>query len=565
MTDGAPASPREAPIAAFWGVLPEPLRHRLLLGFTGRLHLLDIAGWCLRSGDPGLAPLAVDAAQTAFGENPLDGAMAGDLLAAAPLRELLPEPTMRALAAVAASWRRPDNVAYYQRLLARRDLDKILGFVEQQAAREPDNLYWREQGLAMGLTANDPDRAEALTLRGFPAVPELAQVRDCAAAHIHAFRGRGADAARLFQRTGDTFGPAFGAAGGGLRMLAEGDLASAHLLLLDGVRRAPWNTSLLLRVHDLLAGHDREQRRLGGSVAVLLYSWNKAVELDATLRSLARSELAGASIFVLDNGSTDDTAGMLRSWQGRFDARLGAGRFTVVTLPVNIGAAAARNWLMHLDAVAGYDYACYLDDAVELPDDWLLRLGAAVHHYPEAGVWGCKVVDHANPALVQSADSHLMIDADGPPPDLSRMAPNPFRLSDLHIQTLDSGLFDILRPCASVTGCCHLFRTRTLLETGDFAIHLSPSQYDDMERDLRLCEAGRFPVYQGHLAVRHKKRTGAAARVSGGEEGNALGNKYKMQTMHDRDAVLAAMRAERALLDADLRRKLGLVERAVLD
>ena len=562
MTDFDPAT---RPIVSFWGVLPEPLRHKLLLGFTGRLHLLDMAGWCLRSNDPGLGPVAAGAIQTAFGENPLDGGMAGELAALAPLRDLLPETTRLSLAALAANWRRPDSSGYYERLLARRDFEKILDFIEKSVAREPDNLYWREQAVTMGLIGNAPDRAESLALDGFPSLPALAGVRDCVAARLYAVRGRGADAARLFQRTGDVFGPAFGSLNAGLCMLGEGDRASAHLLLLDAVRRAPWNTSLLLRAHDLLAGHSEEQRSLGGSTAILLYSWNKGVELDATLRSLMQSELAGSSLFVLDNGSTDDTPQVLRSWQGRFDARLGSGRFTVITLPVNIGAPAARNWLMRLEAVGRHDYACYLDDDVEVPTDWLLRLGAAAHHYPDAGVWGCKVVDHANPALIQSADSHLLVEPDAGPLDLSRMAPNPFRLSDLHIQTLDSGLFDILRPCASVTGCCHLFRTRTLLETGDFAIHLSPSQYDDMERDLRLCEAGKFPVYQGHLTVRHKKRTGAASRVSGQEEGNALGNRYKMQTMHDRDALLAAMRAERDLLDADLRRKLGLVERAVLD
>ena len=169
-------------------------------------------------------------------------------------------------------------------------------------------------------------------------------------------------------------------------------------------------------------------------------------------------------------------------------------------------------------------------------------------------------MDHTNPLLIQSADSHLLADP-STTMDLTRVAPNPFRLSDLHIQTLDSGAFDFLRPCASVTGCCHLFRTETLVESGDFAIQLSPSQYDDMEHDLRLCEAGLFPVYQGHLTVRHKKRTGAASRTNMQEEGNALGNKYKMQTMHDPAGVAAAGAAEQKLLDEDILRKLAYLER----
>jgi len=73
-----------------------------------------------------------------------------------------------------------------------------------------------------------------------------------------------------------------------------------------------------------------------------------------------------------------------------------------------------------------------------------------------------------------------------------------------------------------------------------------------MEHDLRLCEAGRFPVYQGHLAVRHRKRTGAASLTSAPEHGSALGNKYKMQTMHTRADIADALTAEQALLEADL-------------
>jgi GT2 family glycosyltransferase len=555
-------SERSAPLAAFWSVLPEPLRHKLLLGFTGKLHLLDVAGWCLRSGDPGLTPVAVGAIQTAFGENPLDGAMASELVSRQAVRDALPGPTLEALVALSANWQCPENTGYYERLLVRRDFDKTLRFLAQAVDKEPENLFWREQGVALALVAGDVELAGRMA--AFAPRPGLEGVATCVNARVKAFGGHLPDAARLFQGTDGIFGPAFGAKAAGLCMLGEGEPASATLLLLDAVRHAPWDTSLLLRVHDLLAGRERELCRLSGSTAILLYSWNKAIELDATLRSLLGSELGGASLFVLNNGSTDDTAQILESWRLRFDAHLGPGRFTSISLPVNVGAPAARNWLMHHEAVARHDFICYLDDDVELPGDWLLRLGAAVREYPGAGVWGCKVVDHANPALIQSADNHLTVDPDGPGLDLTRLAPNPFKLSDLHIQGLDCGLFDILRPCASVTGCCHLFRAAVLDKSGDFAIHLSPSQYDDMEHDLRLCEAGTFPVYQGHLALRHKKRSGAASRVSAQAEGNALGNKYKMQTMHDRAAILAAQAAERAVLEADLVRKLALVERAVL-
>jgi len=556
MTDAA-----ARPLTVLWDSLPESIRERLRLGFTGKLHLLDLAGRVLGTDDPVLAALGGDALCAAFAENPLDGAMARELLARDDTRALIPAPTRSAMAAVADAWRRPDVPDYFD-LLPTRDFPALRRRIETGAAKEPDNLFWREQALSIGLIDNDPDWTERVA--ALPDRPELAPVRDNVAASLALHRGEHHEAARLFAATGDAFGPSFAALASGLAMLAAGDAASANLLLLQALARAPWNTSLILRAHDLLAGWDAQRSPLNGSVAVLLYSWNKAVELDATLRALYESELPGASLFVLDNGSTDATADVLESWRSRFDARLGRDRFTTISLPVNIGAPAARNWLMHLEAVGRHDFVCYLDDDVDLPADWLLRLGAAVRRYPDAGVWGCKVTDHANPALIQSADAHLLADPEGPHPDLTRAEPNPFRLSNLHIQTFDTGLFDIMRPCASVTGCCHLFRTAGLLASGDFALHLSPTQYDDMEHDLRLCEAGTFAVYQGHLTVRHKKRTGAASRVAGPELGNALGNKYKMQTMHERQSILEAARREQELLDADLRRKLRLIEGALV-
>ncbi|QGY39343.1 glycosyltransferase [Pseudodesulfovibrio cashew] len=546
-------------LTSHWASLPEALKVRLRLGFTGKRHLLEVAGWCLRSGDPALSPLAADALLTAFGENPLDGEMATELLARDEVRALLPKETLTALAYLAGAWRKPANTGYLERLLALRDFGKLKTYLADAIAKEPGNLFWLQQAVAFGLIDGDPDWVEAMFARyEGQDTPVMTNVL----ARTLAFRGRYGEAARRFQNAGNAFGPSFAASSAGLCMLGEGDPASAHLLLLEAVANAPWNASLAFRLHDLLTGWDRETRPVEGSTAVLLYTWNNEVEIDATLRSLFESDLTGASVFVLDNGSTDSTPLVLESWGARFEKQLGAKRFSVITLPVNIGAPAARNWLLHHTPAAGHDFLCYLDDDVILPPDWLLRLGAAVRRYPDAGAWGCKVVDHANPALIQSADGHLLVEEVGPPLDLSRPEPNPFRLSDLHIQGLDSGMLNAMRPCASVTGCCHLFRTSVLQDSGDFAIQLSPTQYDDMEHDLRLCEAGRFPVYQGHLAVRHRKRTGAASRTSAREEGNALGNKYKMQTMHAREDLLEAMAGEQAVMEADLVGKLKTIDQA---
>jgi hypothetical protein len=515
------STPRADSPAAFRRGLPDDLAALLRLGFVGKSHLLGVAGSCLRTGREDLVPVASDALRTLIAHNPLDGGLATELLNSEPAAPLLASATRTGLRGLADHWRRPVDPTSLLDTLATRDFRRTVAFLDKAVRDEPGNLFWREQALTVGAVENDPDFVFGILNADAPEAAHPALKAAVERAHA---------------------------------LFTPRESPSAETLL-EASRRAPWNANLALRAHDAVSGTADARAPLPGRAAVLLYSWNKADELDATLQSLLASDLDGVSVFVLDNGSTDRTGEILARMETRFADTLGAGRFAIISLPVNIGAAAARNWLLALEAVRANEFICYLDDDVELPADWLQRLGAAVSRYPEAGVWGCKVVDHANPLCIQSADSHLRLDP-AEHADLTRLAPNPFGLTDLHIQTLDTGVFDFLRPCASVTGCCHLFRTSVLLDTGGFAIQLSPSQYDDMEHDLRLCETRRFPVYQGHLAVRHKKRTGTASNTSRQELGNALGNKYKMQTMHTRADVTAAMEAEQALLEADLLRKL---------
>jgi hypothetical protein len=171
---------------------------------------------------------------------------------------------------------------------------------------------------------------------------------------------------------------------------------------------------------------------------------------------------------------------------------------------------------------------------------------------------GCKVVDHNAPHLLQNVAGHLVIpqDAQEDRPDLAfqSLTPNPFRLCDAHLQGPDWGLFDFIGPCASVTGCCHLFRRKALdspqAAGGGFSLALGPSQYDDFERDLRMLDSGAKAVYTGHLRVRHRKRSGLAGQGADAAGAGAAGNRYKMQCLHPRADIARHMAAQAQWLEA---------------
>ncbi|MDP3427763.1 MAG: glycosyltransferase [Humidesulfovibrio sp.] len=601
-------------LGAAWSALPAPLRRRLALSSTGWRHLAQAAALCLKLARDGSAPaeaarlaaLATDMLLWACGENPLHGPLATEILSAPEL--VLPASSRAVLSAVAANWRMPEapegsrgrggGLAYFERLARQRDTAKLADFLAAQVKKDPASLFWREKALALSLfagntglragrealssEADSPEAValEAVSLEGLDDIPGLAPVAAALRAQASFLRGDTSaclDAlAPLHNTSGPLYGPLFGQgfvpARTGLALLAAGEDKAALPHLLRALRAAPWQANLAQVAADAATGLRGELAPLPGPTLVMLYTWNKAADLDATLTSLFASDLnmagGGARVVVLDNGSTDSTPQVLDAWAQRAGENL-----LRVTLPVNIGAPAARNWLAALPEARAAEYLVYLDDDVDLPahpqGNWLGRLGAALKHYPHAGVVGCKVADHHAPHLLQNVAGHLMIPQEAPEdrPDLAfqSLSPNPFRLCDAHLQGPDWGLFDFISPCASVTGCCHLFRRKALIDSsgapaaaGGFSLALGPSQYDDFERDLRMLDSGAKAVYTGHLRVRHRKRSGLASQ-GGGQGGGqgvnaagagAAGNRYKMQCMHPRADIARHIDAQAEWLEA---------------
>ncbi len=306
-------------------------------------------------------------------------------------------------------------------------------------------------------------------------------------------------------------------------LLAEGLVRSGHKkearhMFMDLLRAMPWHVNLALKLHDL-HGESQGLVEPGDDTAICLYTWNKAELLQKTLDDLAASRIGRARIVALDNGSTDGTGSVLEQAQ----ARLGAERFGILRLPVNVGAPPARNWLLSLPEVRACRWVAFLDDDVRLPADWLARLLTTAEHYPEAGAVGCRVTYVDPPWALQMVDVHLLA-----PTDRERLP-----LLSNALGEPDLGLHAYVRRAASVTGCCHLLSRKGLERVGGFDVRYNPSQLDDLERDLRLGLARLPAVYDGSLAVAHHRKSGPGTAMTGKAGANALGNKIKLETAFD--------------------------------
>lgn len=296
-----------------------------------------------------------------------------------------------------------------------------------------------------------------------------------------------------------------------------------------------WHTNLTLALHDLLyppcaiAGQSISAANSSAASLppILLYSWNKRDVLCDTLTSLRASNTGAAPVFVLDNGSSDGSAEMLQAQKDLWGTP-----FNIISLPSNVGAPAARNWLLSLPEVKQAASVVFLDDDVILNPGWLGSLLNTAAANPGFGAIGCRVTDHIPPYAIQAADFYLLQSAEATH-SFSDLEEEIFPFCPAAGQT-SNFLFSYTRPCASVTGCCHLLNMQAIAEAGAFDVRFNPSQFDDLERDLRSTLAGWPTIYHGQTVIRHVQHSSLRQALSLPQQAHIMGNKIKLEFLFDK-------------------------------
>jgi len=523
--------------------LPADLLRPLLLGFSGKLHLHSTAGIALgharKQGDL-FSSIAGDLLLAAWAENPFDGQCAAVLASHSASLPPLAGPLLPIIKSVMAHWQ-ADVTPEAQQAMA-GDKAEQLTFLTERLQHAPRSLFWWHHLYEFSRIHGDwIVLAKALAT----AIPPdgLGPLFKWALGNALLASGDYLAAAGTYRVCLESFPVPLVEERLATAWLRSGKAEKGFGQLRHCVERRPWNVGLWLRLFELGAEGASAVESLSGKVMVLGYSYNKADDLAETLDSLVKSDLDDVQVRILDNGSSDDTAAVIR----RFVDKFGSDHAAMVSMPVNVGAPAARNWLMSLPEVQQSDFTVYIDDDISLPKDWLHRLGAAVKRYPDAGVWGCKVVDYDGPARVQCGEHNLTP---------SREERQQTLMSTIMLQDGDFGQADYIRPCTSVTGCVHLFRTEKLLENGSFDLRFSPTQYDDLERDLRMVKSGGYAVYQGFLSILHKRKSGAMSEAGRPESANATANMHKLKAKYSPEEFDEMAAAMDAVLLADLSGKI---------
>jgi GT2 family glycosyltransferase len=341
-------------------------------------------------------------------------------------------------------------------------------------------------------------------------------------------------------------------------LLRQGEEKEAKEAFTALFRQVPWHLSLALTAAGLHQGEYSRSRLEASDTLVCSYTWGKPEALDTALEALAASELGNARVRVLDNGSDQDTRAVLKRAQSRFPE----GCFSHFSLPVNIGAPSARNWLLALPEARQARWIAFLDDDVLVPPHWLERLHATArtfaHRLGAVGAVGCRLTDAGPPWANQCTETNLL------PPWMGRPSfdqlPENIHPLDAGAATSDLGLTTYSRPCASVSGGCHLVSRQALDEAGGFDIAFTPSQFDDLDRDLRSLLAGYPQVFDGTLGVPHLGRSGLARAAHRHQVAGVYAHKLKLESRFAAEDIARAVEIVQDLQTAHLQRALALLD-----
>lgn len=116
-------------------------------------------------------------------------------------------------------------------------------------------------------------------------------------------------------------------------------------------------------------------------VTLILLTWNRWELTRRCLETLLTSDLSGAELLVVDNGSTDGTPERLAAYPA----------VRLLALPANLGFVRGNN--AGIAAVPPDRDVVLLNNDLEFPRrDWLQRLRAAAYSAPEVGIVGCRQV-----------------------------------------------------------------------------------------------------------------------------------------------------------------------------
>lgn len=208
---------------------------------------------------------------------------------------------------------------------------------------------------------------------------------------------------------------------------------------------------------------------------LIVLAWNRWELTRACLDSLARTDLTGAEVMVVDNGSTDETPAGLRRYPW----------VRVVTNSENLGYVRGNNAGI-AQADPDSDIVLLNNDILFPQADWLQRLRACVHAAPEVGVVGCRLV---------LPDGRLLHAG-------TYMLPDTMWGQQIGSLEKDIGQYQAIREVEGIVFACAYLRREVLTAIGGLSEDFR-SYFEDTDYCFRARRAGFRTLLCGAVTLTH--------------------------------------------------------------
>ena len=216
-------------------------------------------------------------------------------------------------------------------------------------------------------------------------------------------------------------------------------------------------------------------------IAIAILNWNGVSLLERYLPSVV-AHSRGASIYVIDNASTEGSVGFLKK---------NYPQIPVIANESNGGFAKGYNdGLRHIDA----DVYCLLNSDVQVTKNWLAPIVEAFEEHPDVAIIQPKILDLKNKEYFEYAGAAGgFIDKLGYPFCRGRI-----------FQALekDEGQYNDITQIFWATGACMFIKRQVFFELGGF-----DETYFAHQEEVDLCwrarNEGHKVLYVGHSTIYH--------------------------------------------------------------
>jgi GT2 family glycosyltransferase/glycosyltransferase involved in cell wall biosynthesis len=222
-------------------------------------------------------------------------------------------------------------------------------------------------------------------------------------------------------------------------------------------------------------------------VTLILLTWNRWALTRRCLETLLTTDLAGAELLVVDNGSTDGTSERLAAFP---QAR-------VLPLGENLGFVRGNNAGIAA-APPEHDIVLLNNDLEFHRRDWLQRLRAAAAATPDAGIVGCRQV--LSDGRLLHAGTYIL--------------PDTMWGQQIGALEHDVGQFTGRREVQGITFAVAYLKREVIAAIGGLSEDFQ-SYFEDTDYCLRARQAGFRTIFAGDAQVVHDEHGSTAGDDSG--------------------------------------------------